>query len=147
MKLVKKFHDPAATGALTQPPELPVKAELREERLGFVSGVAAPVRGELSRVPRVGQSRCLLKREDVGAGESAAVPPRARVFFRPEEQHRGSSEVDVIPELARRHSDVKKGTGPRRRVTRKTDVDVNRFPAVATVRVDCALCAERGCDA
>jgi hypothetical protein len=47
-----------------QPPELRIEAELVEDRLGLLGGVAAPVRVKLVLVPRVRERGRLLDQDD-----------------------------------------------------------------------------------
>src|SRR5213593_4613030 len=130
-----------------QPPELRIEAEVVEDRFGLVGGEAAPVRVELVLVPRVRERGRLLDGQDRRRGRRSAFAPALGMLLRPEELHRRSGEVDVLPEITGAHADLHDRPGLYLGAAVGLHLDHQRIVAVGAVRLDHAGLSECGGDA
>ena len=92
--------------SLTQLPEVAGEADLVEKRLRLLCGPGSPARIE-SRPPPCSRELVHLRRKDGRARlPTVGLEPAVQMLLRPEEDHRASSEADVVPPPARRDEDV-----------------------------------------
>src|SRR5688500_4421163 len=128
-------------------PELRIESEIVEDHLRLFGGGPAPVRIELVLVPRVRERGRLLDRKDRRCRRLHLLAPLLGVLLRPEEMDGGSGEVDVLPEVARRHADLHDGPGLLVRAAVRVHLDDQLLAAVGAVRLDHTRLAQRGWDA
>jgi hypothetical protein len=78
-------------------PELADKAQLNKDLSRFRFCLSSPVRIEPIRIPSLRQAPALFQSKDCAPRETLLLAPAPYVFFRPEEQNRGSCKTDIIP--------------------------------------------------
>src|SRR5688572_1780627 len=128
-------------------PELRIESEVVEDHLRLFGGEPTPVRIELVLVPRVRERGRLLDRKDRRRRRLHLLAPVLGMLLRPEEMNRGSGEVNVLPEVARRHADLHDGPGLLLRAAVRVDLDDQLLAAVGAVRLDHTRLAKRCRDA
>src|SRR5918995_4842676 len=115
-------------------PEVAGEPDSRERLLGLSRRLAAPVRVESIRVPRLRELPQLLRREEAAFRKAVLLPPAVDVLFRPEGEHRPSGERDVLPPTSRRHREVDHGV--ERLELAVLDAQLDLLPAVGARGID-----------
>src|SRR6266851_4358889 len=93
-------------GLASQTPERPCEPEACDQRLRLVEGSAPPCGFHLAAVPLLGQTPCLIERQDTAQGLTPLRAPAADMLLVPEEQHGLSTEDDVLPPSPGGHTEV-----------------------------------------